>query len=315
MAFIQKQGYWISENGWRMCDTAELDYTPVPGTNFGLGVRKGAPSVILKSVIWRLNRIEPMITSQIGCYTAENSMRNSNHNSATAIDYNWNSHQYQKWGTWGGNRAAVDKVIADFRGIVEFGGNWTSPRDEMHFELHFAEGHAGTEQLAQELRDGLWGIWKPGDAPSDAPSTGGGSADGILRIGSTGPEVLKMQQGMNAVFKNYKAMPLDEDGIFGPMTAAAVTEFQQRSLIDVDGEVGPQTKAKLAEYGIVLTGQTAPTTPPVIVPQPVVIGPADDQLTMRFNCLGGQSLVEAVADIRDAVTGSDDRDKTGVVMK
>lgn len=51
------------------------------------------------------------------------------------------------------------------------------------------------------------------------------------------------------------------------------------------------------------------------VPQPVVVGPADDQLNMKFNCLGGQTLVDAVAEIRDAVTGSNDREKTGVVVK
>lgn len=50
-------------------------------------------------------------------------------------------------------------------------------------------------------------------------------------------------------------------------------------------------------------------------PQPVVVGPADDQLNMRFNCLGGQTLVEAVAEIRDAVKGTNDRGKTGVVTK
>lgn len=50
-------------------------------------------------------------------------------------------------------------------------------------------------------------------------------------------------------------------------------------------------------------------------PQPVVVGPAADQLTMRFNCLGGQTLVEAVAEIRDKITGSNDRNKTGVVVQ
>lgn len=264
MAFIQKQGYWKSENGWRMCDAAELDYTAVPGTNFKLGVRKGSPNIILKSLIWRLNRIEPMITTQIGCYTDTNSMKNSNHNSATAIDYNWNKHPYQQWGTWGNLRSFVDKVVADFRGVVEFGGDWTSPRDEMHFELHFAEGHKGTEDLANELRAGLWGIWAPGGSPSDPPAN---IPDGYLQIGSSGGQVLALQRGMNKVFKNYKAMPLDEDGIFGPATASAVSEFQSRSLIGVDGIVGPETKAKLATYGIVLAGETAPTTPPPVVPQ------------------------------------------------
>lgn len=49
-------------------------------------------------------------------------------------------------------------------------------------------------------------------------------------------------------------------------------------------------------------------------PKPVVVGPADDQLNMRFNCLGGQTLVEAVAEIRDAVKGTNDRTKKGVVL-
>lgn len=55
---------------------------------------------------------------------------------------------------------------------------------------------------------------------------------------------------------------------------------------------------------------TVPATP-----QPVIVGPADDQLNMRFNCLGGQTLVEAVAEIRDAVKGTTDRGKPGVVTK
>lgn len=63
-----------------------------------------------------------------------------------------------------------------------------------------------------------------------------------------------------------------------------------------------------------------PGTPPVVTPpaekpQPVRVGPADDQLTMRFHCLGDQTLVEAVAEIRDKVCGTNDRDKTGAVTK
>lgn len=259
MAFIQKQGYWRSENGWRMCDTAELDFSPVPVVGWKVGVRKGAPNYILKAAMTRLHlEVEPMDIRQCGVYTAENSMPNSNHNSATAFDYNWNKHPYQKWNTWGANRHKVDKIIADFRGILEFGGNWTSPRDEMHFELHFAEGHSGTEALANDLKNGLWGIFKPGAPPTNEP---GQQRDDYLEIGDTGPEVLTLQKAMNKVFPNYRATPLDEDSIFGPMTAAAVSEFQERVGIAVDGIVGPVTRAKLAEHGIKLNGTTAPEGP------------------------------------------------------
>lgn len=41
------------------------------------------------------------------------------------------------------------------------------------------------------------------------------------------------------------------------------------------------------------------------------VGPADDQLTLRWNCLGGQTVVEALAEVRDKVMGTNDRNKTG----
>lgn len=55
-------------------------------------------------------------------------------------------------------------------------------------------------------------------------------------------------------------------------------------------------------------------TPPPPAPKAVVVGPADDQLTMRWNMLGGQTLVEAVAEVRDKVLGTNDRGKRGVVV-
>lgn len=53
---------------------------------------------------------------------------------------------------------------------------------------------------------------------------------------------------------------------------------------------------------------TAPAKPDA----PTPVGPADDQLTLRWNCLGGQTVVEALAEVRDKVLGTDDRNKTGV---
>jgi hypothetical protein len=48
-------------------------------------------------------------------------------------------------------------------------------------------------------------------------------------------------------------------------------------------------------------------------PKPVIpVGPATDQLTLRWNSLGGQTIVEALAEVRDKVLGTSDRGKTGV---
>lgn len=68
--------------------------------------------------------------------------------------------------------------------------------------------------------------------------------------------------------------------------------------------------AAVAKYA---SGDTKPTPPPVVVQpsKPTPVGPADDQVTLRWNCLGGQTVVEALAEIRDKLLGTNDRTKTG----
>jgi cell wall-associated NlpC family hydrolase len=53
----------------------------------------------------------------------------------------------------------------------------------------------------------------------------------ILRIGDTGPDVVRLQ----------RALGITADGIFGPQTLAAVKRFQRAHTLLVDGEVGPHT--------------------------------------------------------------------------
>lgn len=58
-------------------------------------------------------------------------------------------------------------------------------------------------------------------------------------------------------------------------------------------------------------GKDKPSPPATVQKPGAPVGPADDQLTLRWNCLGGQTLVEAIAEMRDKVLGTDDRHKTG----
>lgn len=67
---------------------------------------------------------------------------------------------------------------------------------------------------------------------------------------------------------------------------------------------------RIQYYADALTPAPPPPPPP---PDPGPVGPADDQLTLRWNMLGGQTLVEAVAEIRDKILGTTDRPKPGSV--
>lgn len=65
----------------------------------------------------------------------------------------------------------------------------------------------------------------------------------VLKVGSRGEEVKKLQENLNRLGFNCGAA----DGIFGPKTEAAVKAFQQRYGLAVDGIVGPATRAKIEE--------------------------------------------------------------------
>ena len=90
-------------------------------------------------------------------------------------------------------------------------------------------------------------------ALADAPASSGDSAsddsdtdtstigNGILVIGSRGPDVVDLQKRLNA--EGYNVGP--SDGIFGPLTLAAVIEFQKDHNLAQDGKAGPRTRGAL----------------------------------------------------------------------
>ena len=83
---------------------------------------------------------------------------------------------------------------------------------------------------------------KPPAPPAPAP---------VLRVGSKGAAVQRLQLGLNRVFPAYSHLTVD--GNFGPATDGVVRQFQIRSGFtgaNVDGVVGPATRAALARSGI-----------------------------------------------------------------
>ena len=58
-----------------------------------------------------------------------------------------------------------------------------------------------------------------------------------MQEGSKGDAVKDLQKALNSKDDAKLAV----DGIFGPLTKAAVVKFQEKHKLEVDGIVGPQT--------------------------------------------------------------------------
>lgn len=75
-----------------------------------------------------------------------------------------------------------------------------------------------------------------------------------LDIGSTGEDVVKIQEQLNRISDNYPLIPkLTVDGIFGERTQNAVKVFQSVFGLAQDGIVGPRTWYKIQEIFVGVT--------------------------------------------------------------
>jgi hypothetical protein len=110
----------------------------------------------------------------------------------------------------------------------------------------------------------------------------------MLKRGSTGPDVLKLQTRLNQVQKPVPLLALDQ--IFGPKTDAAVRAFQLKFAPPADGIVGPKTQAALNAAGPP-SAPPAPAVqiPPYTVPKPLHI--AQDK-TMSCWLASAQMLIQ-----------------------
>ena len=131
-----------TENGWPGLPATDdmLNWVTVPGTNppVKLQIQKGQPTQILKAFVADMNAyIEPVRNQDTACFTRENSVRTSNHRSGTAIDIDWDSHAFHVKGTFGGKLPALRELLDWYEGTVFWGGDWTDPIDEMHFQMGY----------------------------------------------------------------------------------------------------------------------------------------------------------------------------------
>lgn len=68
---------------------------------------------------------------------------------------------------------------------------------------------------------------------------------GLLKVGSTGPDVRHVQVMLNRLIPAPPLLVVD--GIFGPKTRERVVQFQSKNGLDADGIVGPLTSKALVE--------------------------------------------------------------------
>lgn len=87
-------------------------------------------------------------------------------------------------------------------------------------------------------------------APSDSQTSGETSSDSILKLGSKGDAVVKLQNRLSELgfFTGYP------DGSFGSETEAAYIAFQKAAGVSVDGIAGPSD-------AVILYSDSAPTAP------------------------------------------------------
>lgn len=105
-------------------------------------------------------------------------------------------------------------------------------------------GAIDMDVLRRDIQARIGSATDGGPAPRP-PVPVGRYADILLFRGSTGPQVAELQRRLKLAYARY-AGHLAVDGDYGPLTEAAVREFQRRTPgLTVDGVVGPETAAAL----------------------------------------------------------------------
>ena len=225
-----------SQNGYSANDRSKVASYSIPGGK--IAVRKGDVATILTYIANRFHReVEPLKWPGNWGY-AERKIRGSstslsNHASGTAIDLNAPQHPLGRRGTFSSKQvAAIRRILKDCGGVVRWGGDYRSRKDEMHFEIN--AGSAAVAKVAARIK---------GKKPSSTPKVPAGyryvKYGDTLRRGTYGDPVAAAQ----------KMLGIKADKMFGPGTEAAVKRFQRVWKLSADGVVGPKTWQALKKHG------------------------------------------------------------------
>ncbi len=126
----------------------------------------------------------------------------------------------QRWGIVDGLLPGSRVEAGDLVGWVGDSGNAEDTPPHLHFELRAPNGVVVNPYRALLAAQGRSGV------PID-----------VYRVGHRGDGVIELQERLRRLGFD----PGPADGVFGPLTAAAIAEFQTRFELAIDGIAGPQT--------------------------------------------------------------------------
>jgi len=219
-----------SQNGWTAGTSSQIPLSSlaVGAATFPAGVRTGDVYTVLRYVAVQFNATVEALYSP-GCWghnyrEISGSTSLSNHASGTAIDCNAPDHPLGAAGTFSsGQVSAIRAILSRCNGVVRWGGDYSSRKDEMHFEINVAPGDSRLPALAASLGGG-------GGTPT--PTSGWT----LVRQGDTGFRVSAVQHLLR-----QRGHAVGADGIFGSGTATTVRSFQSSRGLSADGIVGQDT--------------------------------------------------------------------------
>lgn len=145
----------------------------------------------------------------------------------------------------------------------------------------------GTEKALKEWQ-AKNGLAADGIAGPDTFSAMGLNELVLLRVGSRGATVKKMQQ----------ALGISADGAFGPGTKKAVMEFQKANGLAADGMAGPATLAKMSAFAKDFTAATvaaAELPADFQLPEPTMLPPLTEA-DLGVPAAGGKTAAAGAAE-------------------
>jgi hypothetical protein len=136
---------WTAGDGWSIAG-GQLEPLVVAGESFSPGVRAGDVHDVFEYLAEQLHkRVEPIVRpdwhqADDWGYSYRPSVNDpsslSCHASATAIDYNATRHPNGRAGTFTASQVSeIRRILAELGGVVRWGGDFSTTKDEMHFEI------------------------------------------------------------------------------------------------------------------------------------------------------------------------------------